>query len=112
MFGCAAVHKFAAWNKYEYIALLRSIPEFDFNQQDNANGFTCLHSAIDMAAFDTLAELLQRDRDTINFSLRDHQKRTAYDFALERQVPPSILALFPLLPPSSASMNTKVSESR
>ncbi len=82
MFGLTALHKAAAWDDIELVALLLAHKDIDCNvviSTGEFNGYTPLHSAADAYAVRSF-QLLLEDKRT-NLSQQDSRGRRAIDLA-------------------------------
>ena len=82
MFGLAAIHKLAAWNKPEMLELLcQHLAPADINARGGDLDYTCLHHCIEMNAERSLIFFLSKLRNIVDPSLLDKHGRTALDIA-------------------------------
>jgi len=81
MYGWAAVHKFASWDKIDSLQeLIRIMPDpQDLNIRGGPDDFTCLHSAVDSGAFRSIRFLL--GQSAMDEAQRDKRNRTPQDLA-------------------------------
>ena len=86
MYGWAAIHKYASWDKLDSLKLLISfLPDVqDIYLRGGPHGFTCLHSAIDMGALKCYHYLIT----VMDESVCDKTGVSAQDFARAKGILP------------------------
>ena len=86
MYGWAAIHKYASWDKLDSLKLLISfLPDVqDIYLRGGPHGFTCLHSAIDMGAMKCYHYLIT----VMDESVCDKTGVSAQDFARAKGILP------------------------
>ena len=86
MYGWAAIHKYASWDKLDSLKLLiSSLPDVqDIYLRGGPHGFTCLHSAIDMGAMKCYHYLIT----IMDESVCDKTGVSAQDFARAKGILP------------------------
>ena len=81
MFGLAAIHKFSAWNKPDFLAVLcDKLTVEELNMRGGDNGFSCLHFCIEMGAFQSL-KFLMTLRSKIDVDGKDKNEMSPLELA-------------------------------
>jgi ankyrin repeat protein len=81
-FGWTALHKFASWNAStlcERLCEAKSVTREHVNAQGGPDGFTPVHAALDMGAFQAVATLLKHPK--VDTAAVDAKERSAVQFA-------------------------------
>ena len=87
MFGIAAIHKFASWDKVDLlILLLPFLTDEEINAVGgiNTNKGSCLHFAVEMNAVNAIKFLMQSTR--LDLSIIDKNGFTACDLAAVNKI--------------------------
>lgn len=81
MFGVAAIHKFSAWNKPEFLAILcAKLTVEELNMRGGDNGFSCIHFCIEMGAFQSLQFFMEFGAK-VDIALKDNNGMSPLELA-------------------------------
>jgi hypothetical protein len=83
MYGLAAIHKFASWNKVDLLELLLPVLTVEqINAHGGSNHYHCLHWCVDMNAMSALTWLL--NNDLVDKTVVDRNGKTYLDLMHEK----------------------------